>query len=77
MDDEIIQKILVNVKEKLHYFETFQQSVIALFTKDPRLNGTPPILHSIKSRVKHADHLMQKIKRRNSEFARITPENVF
>jgi ppGpp synthetase/RelA/SpoT-type nucleotidyltranferase len=77
MDNELLQKILAVIDERRHYFETFQQAVVARFEKDPRLNSNPPILHSIKSRIKNRDRLGEKIERKNSNTAPITTENVF
>ncbi len=57
MDNDLLEKILAAIDGRRHYFETFQQAVVARFEKDPRLNGSPPILHSIKFRIKDRDHL--------------------
>jgi putative GTP pyrophosphokinase len=77
MHDKLLQEVLVTIDEHHHYFEAFLRAVVARFEKDPRLNGSPPILHSIKSRIKDRNHLREKIERKNSDAAPITTENVF
>ena len=77
MDDATLQPILGSIDDNLHYFETFQEAVVARFKRDPVLNGTPPILHSIKARIKDREHIADKIRRKSTDDDPITLANVF
>ena len=77
MDEEFLQNLLNIFDERLQYFEIFKDAVISKFTKDPRLNGNPPIVHSVKARIKDREHFKEKIKRKHSEADPITEENLY
>ena len=77
MDNDLLREILTVINEKIHYFEVFQETVVARFKKDPRINGKPLILHSIKSRIKDSSHIEEKIKRKYTIEDPITTDNVF
>ena len=77
MEDQIAAQLLLRVQEHRHYFETFQEGVIARFRRDPRLNGCPPVLHSIRARMKSEQSLRQKFDRKHTDGNPITVENLF
>lgn len=63
---------------KLHEFELFMDGVSGLFRKHPRISSGPfPIVHSVKSRIKSSDHLVDKIQRKIKDGREITPANCF
>lgn len=77
MHDDLLQEVLEVIEKRIHYFETFQQGVVARFEKDPRLNGSPPILHSIKARIKDRIHIREKLQRKQPDAEPITTDDVF
>lgn len=77
MDDATLQAVLSLIDKNLHYFEIFQEGVVARFKKDPVLNGSPPILHSIKARIKNREHIGARIRRKSTSDNPITVDNVF
>ena len=72
-----IDAIAAPILERLHLYKPFLRGVEVFFTEHPVLNGHPPILHSLKSRVKDPEHLKEKIRRKIVEGLSITPDNVF
>lgn len=77
MDDVLLERIVELVDERRHYFETFQQAVVARFQKDPRLNRPPTKLHTIRARMKDPVGLRDKLRRKHSEADPVTLANVF
>jgi putative GTP pyrophosphokinase len=80
MHDEQCQELLSIIEKHIYLFDAFKDAVFARFVKDPKLNGKPPIIHSIKSRIKDLDHIKEKINRKDRESGSIdpiTPSNVF
>ncbi|WP_162344184.1 RelA/SpoT domain-containing protein [Cyclobacterium salsum] len=58
--------------------EQFQASVEKFFTAHPNLNKKPlPIIHSIKTRLKDPDHLLDKLERKKNAGRVITKDNLF
>ncbi|ASS48672.1 MAG: hypothetical protein A3D31_07035 [Candidatus Fluviicola riflensis] len=58
--------------------ESFGKRVKDFFENNPAFNGSLPIVHSVKSRLKDASHLSEKISRKKEEKGIIiTPENLF
>ena len=76
VDEESIQKIMDVINERLHGIDLFRNNVAAFFETHPKLNGSPPVIHSVKSRTKDLEHLREKIRRRSCPANPITPENV-
>lgn len=72
-----IEATLTAVNSELHRFRIFQTAVKSVFTEDPALNKAPPVIHSIRTRIKDDDHLREKISQKSRELDPITPENVF
>ncbi len=63
---------------KLHEFELFMDGVAGLFRKHPKISLGPfPIVHSVRSRIKSSDHLIDKIRRKAENGREITPANCF
>lgn len=72
--DSILRKYVLNK----HLFEHFMNGVVDTFRLDPSLNDYHhPIVHTIKSRLKDADHLKDKIERKNKDAEIITEDNLF
>lgn len=60
-----IKLIIQEYESKKHLFERFLRNVKDFFELNPSLNRKPlPIIHSIKSRLKEASHLEEKINRK-------------
>lgn len=72
-----IEEILRVVETRRHTFNIFCKSVAAFFLENPDLNGSPPVIHSVKSRLKDRRHLSEKIMRKSYEGDPITSENIF
>lgn len=67
-------------KGQSHLFEQFKNAVVDCFRLEPTLNQvTNPTIHSIKSRLKNPDHLLDKLHRKAAEpdYQPITPESFF
>ena len=78
MIDEIsIDRILDAIEEKRHLIDNFRNNVVHFFAKHPKLTSYPPVIHSVKSRLKTTHNLRKKIKRKFTAEDPITPENVF
>jgi len=77
MSDLIPEGVLDRIQEQRYLFETFLGTVATFFRCHPRLNGSPPILHSIRSRLKDPEHLREKIKRKIGDGRTVSSENVF
>lgn len=71
-------KVIVKyVMENQHFHKIFLNTVESVFREEPCLRTQPPPIHSIKTRVKEASHLEEKIARKQREGVAITCENVF
>lgn len=58
-------------------FDLFRRQVADFFQTSRHFLGAPlPLVHSVKSRLKSHDHLLEKIKRKWSD-GKITPDNLF
>src|SRR4051794_4131025 len=72
------QKIVDAFGESLLEFELFMDGISGLFRKHPKISSGPfPIVHSVKSRIKSNDHLLDKIQRKVASGRDITPTNCF
>lgn len=74
---ESIIEIANHVRDKIHSHEVFLAGVEKVFRAEPSLKVQPPVIHSIKVRLKDLTHLEEKIGRKQKEGAEITRENVF
>ena len=64
--------------EMKHEFSTFMSGIAKWFSEHPELRASsPPIVHSVKSRLKDIDHLRDKIQRKQHDDDPITAGNVF
>ncbi len=78
MVDEVSIKAIMDVIEKeLHRIDLFRQHVARFFETHPRLTSSPPVIHSVKSRLKHPQHLREKIQRKSAPENPMTPSNIF
>jgi putative GTP pyrophosphokinase len=72
------QQIVDAFGESLLEFEIFMEGISGLFRKHPKISSGPfPIVHSVKSRIKSNDHLLDKIQRKVGSGRDITPTNCF
>lgn len=56
----------------------FSRTVKDFFESNPRLNKPPlPLVHSVKSRIKNPEHLLDKLERKKQKGIYITPETLF
>ena len=74
---DAVEKVIETVSVKLHLFRIFSVGVEEYFKTCPMLNGSPPVVHSVKARIKDLDHLREKIDRKAAGEDEITSENVF
>ncbi len=73
-----IKLIIQEYESKKHLFERFLRNVKDFFELNPSLNRKPlPIIHSIKSRLKEASHLEEKINRKKQNGKNIDSKNIF
>jgi putative GTP pyrophosphokinase len=73
-EQQIIEAFGVSLLE----FEIFMEGISGLFRKHPKISlGSFPVVHSVRSRIKSNDHLLDKIQRKNGEGRNITPANCF
>lgn len=79
MNSNINHKEIVDFYNEKHFeLEQFLVSVKAFFSGNPKLNtGTTPVVHSVKSRFKDADHLVDKLQRKFPDSDEVTTENIF
>lgn len=61
-----------------HEFELFMEGVSGLFRKHPSIaSGSFPIVHSVKTRIKSDDHLLEKVRRKSNPERPINAANCF
>ena len=77
VDEASMEAIIKRVESNLHDIDRFRNNVVYFFENHPDLTHSPPIVHSVKSRMKDLQHLREKIQRKSSTEAPITPENIF
>lgn len=76
--DQSIASAVTAFEEKKQDFKIFMDGVSQWFVTHPKLSqGDFPVVHSVKSRLKRSDHLMNKIPRKVGEGPPINRENVF
>lgn len=69
--------VLVAINGQIHRFKIFLAGVESVFREEPILNGVPPVIHSIKTRIKDASHIKEKLDRKHKQTDPITVDNVF
>ena len=77
IDPKDLEGITDVVEKNLLGIDMFRQNVVYFFEKNPKLNCHPPVIHTVKSRLKDLDHIKEKIARKNSQEDPITANNVF
>lgn len=76
-DAEIVE-LVAYYRDNVHLFSLFQKAVEDNVRLAPELHAYPhPIVHSIKTRLKDPDHLVEKIRRKEAQGRSINRENVF
>lgn len=64
--------------ERAHELSIFMTGIERWFSTHPKLtNGAPPVVHSVKSRLKDRRHLSEKIERKASGEDPISKDNLF
>lgn len=72
------QQIVEAFGASLLEFEIFMEGISGLFRKHPKISLGPfPVVHSVKSRIKSTEHLLDKIQRKNIAGREITSSNCF
>lgn len=69
--------ILPIIRENIHVHRIFLDTVKSVFREYPPLRTKPPIIHTIKSRMKEEDSIEDKLQRKHEGGVTVTPENVF
>ena len=77
VDEASIEAIIERVQSRFHDIDRFRDNVVYFFENHPDLTHSPPIIHSVKSRMKDFQHLREKIQRKSSTEDPITLENIF
>jgi putative GTP pyrophosphokinase len=78
MSESEIDNLVSLYKEMHHVFKRFLNSVNDFFLLEPSLNeGSLPVIHSIKFRLKDPEHLRKKIARKISYGKHIDHTNLF
>ena len=77
VDEASMETIIERVQSELHGINLFRENTVRFFETHPSLTQSPQIVHSVKSRIKDLQHLCEKIQRKSSTEAPITPENIF
>jgi putative GTP pyrophosphokinase len=78
MSDSTIDNLVGLYEQRLHIFKRFLNSVNDFFLLEPSLNeGSLPIIHSIKFRLKDPEHLRKKLARKISQGKTIDHDNLF
>lgn len=76
--EAIINAAVKTYQDERHFFEKFLNGVVDSFRLEPSLNRYGnPLIYTIKSRLKDAAHLKEKISRKWSDEKPITADNIF
>ncbi|WP_223473863.1 RelA/SpoT domain-containing protein [Pseudomonas sp. BF-B-27] len=76
--EAIIDAAIKAYQDEKHFFEKFLNGVVDSFRLEPSLNRYGnPLIYTIKSRLKDAEHLKEKISRKWTAENPITAENLF
>lgn len=73
---EQAEPIVKKIEQERHQFESFLDSVETFFHLNPLLKVYPPVIHSIRTRIKDSSHLSEKIIRKSAE-KEVSEANVF
>ncbi len=77
VDEASMEAIIERVQSELHSINLFRENTVRFFETHPNLTQSPPIVHSVKSRMKDLQPLREKVHRKSSTEDPITPENIF
>jgi len=73
-----IDAALLAFDERAHELSIFMNGIGNWFGTHPKLSGlSPPVVHSVKSRLKNREHLREKILRKSTSSDPIEPQNLF
>lgn len=72
-----IEECILEYQRTRHRLAAFQASVSKFFSDHPLLNeGSLPVLHSIRARMKDEDHLRDKLRRKEADGKTVSPSNL-
>lgn len=77
VDEASMEASIERVQSELHSINLFRENTVRFFETHPNLTQSPPIVHSVKSRMKDLQPLREKVHRKSSTEDPITPENIF
>ncbi|ELE2166890.1 RelA/SpoT domain-containing protein [Vibrio fluvialis] len=78
LTDQKVEELVQVFVDSRHLFERFMKNVVDTFELEPGLNTNHnPVIYTVKSRIKNADHLRDKIRRKWAEGIELTPHNLF
>jgi putative GTP pyrophosphokinase len=77
IDEASLMIIMKEVEKNRFGFDNFRNNVVYFFEHHPQLNGSPPVVHTVKSRLKDPQHIREKILRKSAAENPITLDNVF
>ncbi len=60
----LVDDILELIKDNIHNFDLFRDSVESFFRKHPKLISSPLVVHSVRSRLKELTHIKDKLTRK-------------
>lgn len=69
--------ILPIIRENIHIHEAFLDAVKSVLRLCPSLRTKPPIIHTLKSRMKDEDGIVDKLLRKQADGVDVTEGNVF
>jgi ppGpp synthetase/RelA/SpoT-type nucleotidyltranferase len=73
-----IDDIMKMIASRQYEFNIYASGIKDFFLNHPKLTqGDLPPIHSVRWRIKRADHLQEKLTRKLAEGRTITPDNVF
>ncbi len=78
LNERDIAEMVALYEEQEHEFDLFRDVVVGFFMKTPAFRqGLPPLVHSVRSRLKDSGHLAEKIRRKWRDGKIITKNNLF
>ncbi len=69
--------VIEHVLHNLHIHKIFLNGVESVFREEPSFKTVPPVVHSIKTRIKERAHIEDKVARKRLDGIDVTPESVF
>lgn len=73
-----MDELIKHLDSHQYMYEGFLSGILKYFQEHTDLNEKHfPIIHSIKSRIKDASHIVDKIERKQSKGIQVTKDNIF